>query len=336
MNNNFEQQGKLGPKSIDELEAENAFLRGRMKVSEFITAITGRKEIPMKFEYLGPGAEKYAKVSSASIYSSYIGDSESLDEASKHIANITKHERINLIYAGCGYGAKGIPFLKTLGPSGKLASYTLLDISPQMLLLANATTRRGYQKPLITRCFEWDFEEGNFAHVTDYLKKNSAGTNVILFLGSTIGNLSNRVRILANFRESMSLTDYLVISFTLLPHDTRKLVEAYANNPLADDWMTTALDEVGIKREDGSIKTAFRPESKQIEIRFVFNKDTQGMVEDREIRFHKGQHVLLGISYKFTRSEIRSLLTVAGFKINWLRIGKNGVMATAICQPRQL
>lgn len=333
--NGFSKYG-LGPRTVHELEEETRFLKGERKVSEFITAIKGRKEIPLKFEYLGKGADRYEKVTLASVYADSYQEAPLIDAALHSLLGIVRSNRVNLMYVGCGNGTKAIPALKAFGKTHQPLNYALLDISPAMLLKAYNNTRKLYRGSIIIRNFEWDFEEGNFAYVTDYMRKNGEPVNVIFFLGGTIGNLSDRARILANFRESMSLSDYLVITFLMLPRNVDGLVQVYANNLLADAWVVTALNEIGVDKNCGSVKISFNRKKQQVEIYFIISRDVVGRVEDREIHLRKGQKVLLGTSHKFTRSEIRNLLNLSGFRIVWSRVNKGSTMATVICQPRSL
>ena len=333
--NGFSKYG-LGPRTVRELEEETRFLKGERKVSEFITAIKGRKEIPLKFEYLNRGADRYEKAALASVYADSYQEAPLVDDALHALLGFTRGYRVNLMYVGCGNGTKAIPAIKELGKLHQPLNYALVDISPAMLLKAYNNTRKLYHGPIIIRNFEWDFEEGNFAYVTDYMRKNGEPVNVILFLGGTIGNLSDRARILANFRESMTLSDYLMITFFMLPRNVDKLVQVYANNPLSDAWVVTALEEIGVDKNGGSVKVSFNRKKQQVEIHFVLLRDVVGRVEDREIHLRKGQKVLLGTSHKFTRSEIRNLLNLSGFHIVWSRVNKGSTMATVLCQPRSL
>jgi len=331
----YELPNTLGPKTVKELEEETRFIKGKRKISEFVTAITGRKEIPLKFEYLGEGADRYEKVLGDEGYSDAFNEAETIKALSKSIISATWRTKANLVYVGCGNGLKALPLLKEFGKTHNPLNYALLDISPAMLLKAYKNTRRQYSAPIIIRCFEWDFEEGNFAYVTDYLKKNGDPLNIILFLGNTIGNLSDRARILANFRESMSFNDYLLVTFHMVPRNPEDAVRVYSSSAITS-WLTTALDNIGIDPGAGTIKVSYDKKRQQVEFQFHIVRDVSGSLDDREVNLHKGQKVLLATSHKFSRSEIRSLLNVAGFKIKWFHLSKGSTMANVLCQPKQL
>ncbi|OIO26992.1 hypothetical protein AUJ14_00820 [Candidatus Micrarchaeota archaeon CG1_02_55_22] len=325
----------LGPKTIKELEEKTRFITGKRKISEFVTAITGRKEIPLKFEYLGEGADRYEKVLDDEDYSDAFNEAETIRSLSNNIIKATWRTKANLVYVGCGNGMKVLPLLHEFGKTHNPLNYALLDISPSMLLKAYKNTRQNYKSQIIIRCFEWDFEEGNFAYVTDYLKKNGDPLNLILFLGNTIGNLSDRARILANFRESMSFNDYLLITFHMVPRHPEEAIRVYSSSAITS-WLTTALDNIGIDSTAGTIKVSYDKKRRQVEFHFNLTRDVSGSLDDREVNLHKGQKVLLATSHKFSRSEIRSLLNVAGFKIKWFHLNKGSTMANVLCQPKQL
>jgi uncharacterized SAM-dependent methyltransferase len=61
---------------------------------------------------------------------------------------------------------------------------------------------------------ELDFERGNFSDIMYELKKEGH-SNLLFYLGNTLGNHSDRQRVLTNFRDSRSSDDYLIIGVEL-------------------------------------------------------------------------------------------------------------------------
>src|SRR3989344_2947350 len=119
--------------------------------------------------------------------------------------------------------------------------------------------------------FEDDFEYGNIANVTYYLNRRYRSRNLILFLGNTIGNLSDAHRVLINLRESMSNEDFLLVG--LAYYNSRNIPLSAYNNPDVIDVLWSVPEKLGIKRNDAKISWTYNKAKRQLECQLKFEKD---------------------------------------------------------------
>ena len=186
-NLNKEELEKAEKKADEELSHSGLFTR--RQEFELITAIKGRGEIPLKFAYLGKGAKNWGNLAKQRSTKGGINTTEAILLKKKVKSFLSSYEeisKINVIDLGCGDGTPAFPILEELKKNNVDFSYVPIDISNEILDIAvkNISLKfRGVEcKP-----FQLDFELGNFSDIIYDLKKDGSD-NLLLFLGSTLGN----------------------------------------------------------------------------------------------------------------------------------------------------
>jgi L-histidine Nalpha-methyltransferase len=308
------------------------------QISELITAIKGRGEIPLKFVYIGETGtnrwDKIAKKRSEDTHGINKVETNLLNAKVNDFLNSFKNlNKLNIIDIGPGNGCQIIPLLKPLEKTGIKFRYVPVDISKEMLELATQNIKKSFPNISVEPVL-LDFELGNFAEIT-YKLRVGGYQNLLLFLGSTLGNQSDRSRVLTNFRDSMTSDDFLIIGVELVNlNKTDKLLKQYIGKDV-DDFIFTVAENIGIKREDGEFKVQFNNESNQIEIYFRFLKDKQITLEGEKINFEKDDNLLLGRSHKFTEWIFAKTLSEVGFRIELLTTSSEKGYSLAMCQPQR-
>lgn len=322
------------PFEIKEYEAKpTGYFSSLNQISEFITALRGRNEIPLKFEYLHDGANRWKTLVHSADYKLGITETKLIKKYAEECLGEVKRS-INLIDLGCGTGEKAIIFLEKLKKQKR--KYAALDISEQMLKLAQSNILK--KIPYLNSEFHRvDFEEGNFAHITEALREKNYSHNLILFLGNTLGNVSDMSRILSNIRESMTLDDYLLIGIELFDLERiQEIVGHYRGNKIWKDNIFTSLEFFGLKQSDGKFEVKFNRNKSQVEARFVINNDKEIACGSKKIALKKGKKILLMISYKTTPKNIQILLAETGFIIKRLFLNENEDYALVLCKATTL
>ncbi len=179
-----------------------------------------------------------------------------------------------------------------------------------------------------------DFELGNFAEET-YKLREGGFQNLMLFLGSTLGNQSDRSRVLTNFRDSMTSDDFLIIGVELVNlHKIDKLLKHY-NNKYVADLVFGVAEELGIKFEDGKYEVLFNNEIHQVEMYFHFDKNVKINFEGDEISFEKDDKLLLAYSHKFTEWIFAKVLSEVGFRLELMTTSSEKSYSLVMCQPQR-
>ena len=204
------------------------------QTAELITALAGRRELPLKFQYLGVGADRFAAFEHTSEYG--IGRTEIdliLDNEDKILSRLQSKE-YSVLDVGCGDGKKAAAILTRLEhySRGEL-NYFPLDISDRMINIATDNVELAHEN-LHIESFKEDFEKGNFSKITYYLRRRYQRNNLILFLGQTIGNLSDSHRVLINVRESMTEKEVLLVGMAML--SKKNPLEGY-DEKIIYDWL---------------------------------------------------------------------------------------------------
>jgi uncharacterized SAM-dependent methyltransferase len=307
-----------------------AFLSGKEKqISELITALKGRNEIPLKFEYLDNGAENWRNLVQSDDYKIGKVESELIQNNIDNIFEIIGNNDVNVLDIGCGDGLDAIDFVKRTTKSYR---YFCFDISREMLDLAESNFNKTL-KPQIEK-YEIDFEEGNFAQITRKIRQQYYKTNLLLLLGHTLGNPSDRNRVLANLRESMVSSDWLLLGIELMDGQLIKEIERHYNLKEVDEFILSVIEKLGIQKSFGHIVSAFNKKRNQMEFNFIFDRGATIKYSDEEVPFEKGEGILLAVSHKFTEDGLRDLLKNSGFLIRKFFLDKENNYCLVLCQPK--
>jgi L-histidine Nalpha-methyltransferase len=315
-------------KFLEKHKQKSEFLTNE-QTAELITALAGRRELPLKFQYLGKGADRYASFEHSSEYG--IGQTEIdliLDNEDKILSYLSKEE-FSVLDVGCGDGKKAAAILTRLTRFYDKLNYFPIDISEEMLNIAIDNVELAHDNVNIEP-FKEDFEKGNLSKITYYLRRRYQRDNLILFLGQTIGNIADSHRVLVNLRESITEKEALLVGMAMLPKDN--FLEGY-DEKVIYDWLWTLPEKIGITRQDADIELSFNSAKHQIEYKLKFKKDWSKSYGLDLLNFHKGQKILIAVSHKFTKDEIFSLFAGAGFKIELFLEAKNKNYSVVLCKP---
>jgi uncharacterized SAM-dependent methyltransferase len=302
-----------------------------------VTALQGRKEIPLKFQYLGGGAKLFSKIRQSN-YPPFKAERRLLNKHAKLIASKLRGKTANVVYPACGTGEKIFPLMKELIAKQKQSPvhFALLDISPEMLAIAKRKMRSRLKTRVKLRTDIVDLEHGNFAHVTNDLRKNAGEVNLIVLDGNMLGQQHDKARILGNLRDSMTSEDFLLLGVHIVGRKSRiNVLQEHQEGPVAD-FFSHVLENIGVSREAGQFVAFKNRQRNQLEWRFVFNQDVAIKLYGEQVRFEKGSKLLLGTSHKFEAPELRKMLNYAGFNEKlWLQ-DKTKEYALVLAQPKQL
>ncbi len=303
--------------------------------AELITAIQGRGEVPLKFAYLGEGAKNWDVI--AKQRSNASGGINSAEEkllykrVSDFISTMDGKLGINIIDIGCGNGAPVLPILQKLSSENISFTYVPMDISQEMLDLAVHTIKSNFPDT-VCKPFQIDFELGQFSDLMYDIKKDGS-VNLMLFLGSTLGNHSDLSRVLTNFRDSMTSKDYLIVGVELTNlAKVSKIIPHYKNSAV-NTLVGHTLSYVNIPESSFDYEVLWNDKFSQIEIRAVIKDTVKAEIAGESFMLEKGESILLARSIKFNEYMITKLFSDVGFRTELLTTSEDrGYMLTMV-QP---
>ena len=284
-------------------------LLSKRQEAELVTAIQGRGEIPLKFAYLGEGAKHWFAISQGREEGEGINSIQTKllkKRINDFLSTINPKKGINIVDLGCGDGTQVLSVLEGLNAKKIKFNYVPLDISQEMLDLAVSVVSKEYPgincKPILI-----DFELGQFSDVMYDLKQNGFD-NLMLYLGTTLGNHSDTHRVLSNFRDSMTSKEYLIIGVELTNlAKVSRLFPQYKGKAV-DDFLTFIPKEFKIPRDAFELETSWNSKDSQIEIVAQFKKDVNVGIAQEKFIIYKNENILLARSIKFTEYSITLVL----------------------------
>ncbi|TRX48587.1 L-histidine N(alpha)-methyltransferase [Fulvivirga sp. M361] len=229
-------------------------------------------------------------------------------------ANAT--EKFNLIEFGAGDGFKTKVLLKHFLDNGANFQYVPIDISGNVLKLLETSLGKEYPD-LSVRCIQ-----------NDYFKalesmENGGSRNIVLFLGSNIGNFydESAITFLTTLSQRLKPGDLVLIGFDLMK-DPDVILKAYND----DKGVTAAFnfnlfDRINTELEGNFDLTKFRhcpvydPLTGTTSSYLVSTEQQTIEIMDTAIHFEAWEAIHTEISQKYNLKEITRLAETSGFSV---------------------
>ncbi len=286
--------------------------------NELITAIKSKKEIPLKFSYIWKWANEWDKIAkkrnSIKTWLNNIEFNLMKKKLKIFLSHFNKKNKINIIDIGCGNSEPSIQILNNLN-SKKDTNYRYIpiDISYEMLKLAKNNILKIH--PWIEiKTIKIDFEKWKFSNILKKIKEWWY-SNLLLFLWSTLGNISDKQKFLINLKKSMSPNDHLIIGIELINFSKiDKILPHYSEKNV---WNIQYIipKKIWIKKENTSFKASWNKKLSQIENKIEILKNTKVKIGKEKFIIKKWESILLMKSTKFSEYTINKLLSDTGFNI---------------------
>ena len=241
----------------------------------------------------------------------------------------------DVVELGSGFSVKTRRLLDARG--GGALRYTPVDVD-ETTVAASAERLLAADPALEVHAVVGDFEH-HLVHVPA-----PSGRRLVLFLGSTIGNLDppERLALLAQVRGLLRRGDRLLLGVDLVK-DTAVLEAAY--NDAAG--VTAAFNRNILSVVNRSLGATFRPElfrhhawynaaAQRIEMHLVSDRAQMVRVRDLGLTIHldPAETIWTESSYKFTRASTRAMLVAAGLRLDGWHTDAGERFALAVAAPR--
>jgi uncharacterized SAM-dependent methyltransferase len=300
--------------------------------AELVTAIQGRGEVPLKFAYLGEGAGKWDKIAKDRSEGGGINSVEGnllKKRINDFISTLNTSKGVNLVDIGCGNGSPACPIIEELLSRNIKVTYVPMDISSDMLELSTKTISQKFEG-IESKPIEIDFELGQFSDVMYDIKQNGS-VNLMIFLGSTLGNHSDLTRVLSNFRDSMTSKDYLIVGVELTNlTKVSKIIPHYEGDNVKN-LVTHTLKY--LKVDHYEVEASWNEKYSQIEMRAKITNPIEVQVSSEKFTLEKDESILLARSIKFTEYAVTKLFSDVGFRTELLTTSEDRGYILTMVQP---
>lgn len=289
-----------------------------------------RKWLPPKYFYDARGSRLFERITELPEYYQTRTERRILERVAGSLTRDPAPRA--LVEFGSGSADKTKILLDALHAAGTLEGFAPVDVSPEPL---EASARRfaGAYPELRVEGIVGDFE-------SDFELPFGDRPRLILFLGSTIGNLppEEARRFVARVGGQMGPADGFLLGFDLVK-DRESLVRAY------DDarGVTAAFNRNVLRVLNRELDADFEPdafrhradwneEASRIEMHLVSERDQRVEIGQLglEVRFRAGETILTELSYKFTRESAAELLGSAGLELARWETDERGWFALAL------
>ena len=278
-----------------------------------------RKALPSKYLYDARGSELFRSITRLPEY--YPTDCE-LDILQSRMEDIIAQvggEPFNLVELGAGFGRKTKVLLGNLIDAGLDFTYVPIDISESAMKELAETCGRLFPS-LTTTGLVSDYFEG-----LKWLNKRHHRRNVVLFLGSSIGNFTHAdARIfLRNLWNALNHDDLTLIGFDL-KKDIDLLLHAYNDTQgVTAEFNLNMLHRINRELGGEFDVSAFRHFGTYnvftgaMESFLISLRDQSVYVDriGRSFRFREWEPIHIEYSYKYTTADVELLAEETGFAV---------------------
>jgi uncharacterized SAM-dependent methyltransferase len=235
------------------------------------------------------------------------------------------NDNLNIIDIGCGDGKKAMIFTEHLKGKIKIR-YCPVDISSYMVEKAIKKVKEADVGEVVE--FQWnisDFE--NLENVSFLLRRGDFKKNLFLLLGNTLGNFEIN-ELLYEIRSAMKGGDFILIGNGLDNRNQEEILKAYDNTNVNEFLIYLPL-QIGLLRED--VKLGVRFENSRVELYYTIINNKTIKFQNKEIKFNKGDQILVSVSYKYNKEDFISFLNLY-FDEVVVKVSEDGSYALALCK----
>jgi L-histidine N-alpha-methyltransferase len=297
------------------------------------------KELPSRYFYDDRGSALFEQITELPEYYLTRAETEILEQRSDELADIARPQVI--VELGAGACTKTRLLIGSAHRAGSLRCFVPFDIGEGVLRHSVSQISAEFGDLAVHGIV------GDFASHLDAIPR--LGRQLVLFLGSTIGNfeVAERRRFLASVRSLLSEDDNFLLGVDLVK-DERELVAAYAdargvtaefnrnllnvmNRELEADFDVGSFEHLALWNEAASrIEMHLRADGEQ-----RVRVPGAGINGPLEIGFEDGETVRTEISVKFTRAIVERAFAEAGLELRaWFTdSGQRFALALATAIP---
>lgn len=279
------------------------------------------KGLPSLLFYDDKGSALFQKIMSLDEYYPTRCEAEILSCHSDKIAEHLGADKFNMVELGCGDGAKTLLLLKSLLKKTTDFRFVPLDISSAAVetLIDNLKAEYG-EIPFKVQGLVAEYFQGLM-----WLTENISERNLVLFLGSNIGNFnkSMAMRFLRHLWHSLNSDDLVLIGFDL-KKDLDVLYDAYNDSQgVTKEFNLNVLDRINsvlggnFDRSKFQHQGLYNVQTGAMESYLISQQTHSVRIEElgREFRFEPWEAIHMEYSYKYLESDIIDLSSSTGFEI---------------------
>lgn len=309
---------------------------------DILEGLTARpRRISSKYFYDSAGSEIFRRITQLDEYYLTKCEHEILKQKRERIAELawralsqTGHKRLNLVELGSGDGHKSRLVIEQFLADGLPFDYVPIDISTGAMQTL-MTDLRQHSPDVSTRGLISDYFQG-----LNWLARKNENLNLVLFLGSNIGNFHREAcrGFLCRMWNSLSDGDLVLIGFDL-KKDVGTLVRAYndaagVTSEFNLNLLARINRELGGHFDLGAWEhyAPYNPNLGSMESYLISSRRQKVEIEglNRTFEFDRAEPIHTEYSYKYSLRDIQELAIENGFELIDNLIDSKGWFADSI------
>jgi uncharacterized SAM-dependent methyltransferase len=289
------------------------------QIADYVDGLRSRF-LPFKFAYIGQAAKTHDELAKSPDYQfSDIESSLIKNKLADEMPSLFTEENLTVIDIGSGNGIKGGLIISQMVSRNKAIDYVAVDYSKSLLEIAISNLSKiasDFTPVSLILDFEDDDFPSNFSREILALGSHRS-TKLILLLGHTLGNPSNRIQTLSNLEAIMQVGDILVLGMDTYSEENENLILQSYQNEAFYKAIFNPLSFCGIERADGSINVSFDKGSKDVKVEFELSSNIEVFTDPTtpEICFSAREKIVIGTSHRFTLQEIGEMLSTCNLNL---------------------
>jgi L-histidine N-alpha-methyltransferase len=279
------------------------------------------KSLPSRLFYDDKGSKLFQQIMNLEEYYPTRCEAEILEKYAGEITEYASGGKFNLVELGCGDGAKTVKLLDALIHKKQEFNFVPLDISRAAVefLLGNLEKRFG-NIPFEVKGLVAEYFQG-----LSWLTDNASERNMVLFLGSNIGNFNKptALRFLRHLWHSLNDGDLVLIGYDL-KKDLDVLYDAYNDKKgVTKEFNFNVLDRINsllganFERKNFQHQGLYNVQTGAMESYLISQTKHSVTIDEvgKTFNFEPWEAIHMEYSYKYLESDIESLASSTGFEI---------------------
>ena len=271
---------------------------------------------PSKYRYDEEGSRLCELINKTPQYYPTRAETEILRERAKEIMELVDPDEV--LELGSGFSTKTRILIEAMQHTTKCRLYIPFDISEDALREAAEA---------LTAEYKWLKVHGQLGdYDTDLPKIERKGCRLIVFLGSSLGNLASpaeRANFLSNVAAIMVKGDALLLGVDLVK-DISVMLTAYKDSMGLHRGFSLRMLDVINQELDGNFPLddfndmkCWDPEKSAMVAKLQAKQEMKISINaiPLEVQFCEGDEIIVGVSHKFTHRMITEEIVVAGLRV---------------------
>ncbi|MBK3640468.1 L-histidine N(alpha)-methyltransferase [Streptomyces sp. MBT33] len=298
------------------------------QIYDIVTNLEAHRELPRQYNYFDGGARRWDE------YTQALANKEALNmiTASQQLLDamqayldtlLTKYKRVNVVDIGVGNAIPSRALIAHLLKAEKLGRYIAIDISKEMLNIAEANMKEWFDGKVQFEGYERDITREHFSNLLaeDYIQdENDEVVNLALLLGGTLYNLRDPDSGYRVIRESLGVRDILIHTQGLDSRTSRRYFDfnVEPSQPVLPPIHGFVVDMLNIDPSFYKLEIGYDEKSRQRFERIRFEKPLTiefefANIGKRRVSFDKGDSVLVWRFWQQTFPEVVEQFEHNGF-----------------------